>query len=155
MIEQERWQSSTWTNCGIVTLTHWSYCSPALSHRYLLLRLSWTTWRVVCVVCRWSCPRGFVVTLIRLMRTSGRSPAVCCSISPSPLYQMQPTSITLKGSISTLNMLNCFKDDKRCIHIWYHILDFVQQKKIKFTMEQPYMLPMMGARASAGMVLTK
>ena len=38
----------------------------------------------------------------------------------------------------THNMLNCFKDYKRCIHIPYHILDFVQQNR--FTMEQPYML---------------
>ena len=38
-------------------------------------------------------------------------------------------------------MLNCFKDfkRKRCIHISFHILDFVQQKT-RFTMEQPYML---------------
>ena len=41
----------------------------------------------------------------------------------------------------TLNMLNCFKDYQRCIHISYHTLDFVQQKKINFKMEQPYMLP--------------
>ena len=27
------------------------------------------------------------------------------------------------------------------MHILYHIFDFVQQKKTKFTMEQPYMLP--------------
>ena len=33
-------------------------------------------------------------------------------------------------------MLNCFKTYKRCIHISYHILDFVQQK-IKFTMDNP------------------
>ena len=29
------------------------------------------------------------------------------------------------------------------IHISYHILDFVQRKKTKFTMEQPYMLPVL------------
>ena len=29
----------------------------------------------------------------------------------------------------TLNMLNCFKDNKRCIHILYHIWDFILQKK--------------------------
>ena len=40
----------------------------------------------------------------------------------------------------TLNMQNCFKEYKICIHILYHILDFVQQKKTKFTMEQPCML---------------
>ena len=31
----------------------------------------------------------------------------------------------------TLNMLDCFKDYKRCIHILYHMLDSVQQKKSK------------------------
>ena len=41
--------------------------------------------------------------------------------------------------ILTLNMLNY----KRFIDILYHILDFVQQKKTKFTMEQPYMLPIL------------
>ena len=37
------------------------------------------------------------------------------------------------------------KDYKRCNHILYHILDFVQQKKTKFTMEQyyRYMLPIL------------
>ena len=39
-------------------------------------------------------------------------------------------------------MLNCSKDYKRYFHISYHILDFVQQKA-KFTMVQPYMLPIL------------
>ena len=43
----------------------------------------------------------------------------------------------------TLKMLNCFEDYKRCIHVLYHILDFVQRKKTRFTMEQPYMLPIL------------
>ena len=43
-------------------------------------------------------------------------------------------------NVLTLNMLNCFKGYKRCIHISYLILDFIQQKKIKFSMEQPNML---------------
>ena len=38
-------------------------------------------------------------------------------------------------------MLYCFKDYKRCIHISYHILDCIQQKKPEFTKKQPYMLP--------------
>ena len=33
--------------------------------------------------------------------------------------------------------VNCFEDYWRCIHISYHILDFVQQKGTQFTMEQP------------------
>ena len=37
----------------------------------------------------------------------------------------------------TLNMFNSFKDDKICIHIPYHILDFDQQKKTKFTGSNP------------------
>ena len=42
-------------------------------------------------------------------------------------------------SILTLNMLNCLKDHKRCIHIWYRILDFVKQNKSKLTMKtQPW-----------------
>ena len=45
--------------------------------------------------------------------------------------------------ILTLNMLNCFKDYKRCIHISNHILDFVQQKKTGFPMQQPYILPIL------------
>ena len=40
-------------------------------------------------------------------------------------------------------MLNYFKDDKRCIPIPYHILEFVQQKKTKFIVEQPYVLPIL------------
>ena len=43
----------------------------------------------------------------------------------------------------TLNMLNCFKDYKRYIHISYHIFEFVQQKKTNFTMEQRYKLPVL------------
>ena len=47
----------------------------------------------------------------------------------------------------TLDMLNCFKDYQRSIHILYHILDFIQQKKTKFPMEQPYMLPILHFRS--------
>ena len=43
----------------------------------------------------------------------------------------------------TLNMLNCFKDYKRYIHISYHIFEFAQQKKTNFTMEQRYKLPVL------------
>ena len=35
------------------------------------------------------------------------------------------------------------KDDKRGILILYHILDFIQQKKNKFTIELPFMLPIL------------
>ena len=47
------------------------------------------------------------------------------------------------NSTHNINMLNCFKDYKRCIHISYYILDSVQQKKSKFTMRQPCMLPIL------------
>ena len=40
-------------------------------------------------------------------------------------------------------MLNCFKHYKRCNLILYYILDFVQQEKTKFTMEQPFKLPIL------------
>ena len=40
-----------------------------------------------------------------------------------------------------VNMLNYFKDYKKFIRISYYILDCIQQKKAKFTLEQPYMLP--------------
>ena len=49
----------------------------------------------------------------------------------------------------TLNMLNCFEDYKICIHISYHILDFIQQKKIKVSMEQPYVLPILYCQCHA------
>ena len=45
--------------------------------------------------------------------------------------------------VLTLNMLNCFKDYQRYIHVSYHILDFMKQKKTKFTIQQPYMLPIL------------
>ena len=41
------------------------------------------------------------------------------------------------------DMLNCFKDYQRCIHISYYTMEFVQQKKTKFTMQQPYILPIL------------
>ena len=40
--------------------------------------------------------------------------------------------------ILNLNKLNCFKYRKRCFHVSYHILDCVQPKITKFTVEQPY-----------------
>ena len=43
-------------------------------------------------------------------------------------------------TLLTLNMLNYFKDDKRCIHISYRALYFLQQKKTKFTTGKPYIL---------------
>ena len=55
----------------------------------------------------------------------------------------------LTCSILTLNMLNFFEDYKICIHISYHILDFIQQKKIRVTMEQPYVLPILHCQCHA------
>ena len=49
-------------------------------------------------------------------------------------------NVPVEWVIKTLNMLSCFKNYGRYIHISYHILDFVQQKRTKFTVEQPYML---------------
>ena len=49
----------------------------------------------------------------------------------------------------TLHVLNCFEDYKRCIRISYHILDFIQQNKIKFTMEKPYVLPILYCQCHA------
>ena len=43
----------------------------------------------------------------------------------------------------TISMLNCLNDHERYIHISYHILDCVQQKKATFTIEQPYILPIL------------
>ena len=43
--------------------------------------------------------------------------------------------------ILTFKTLKRFKDYRRCIHISYHILDCVQQKKTTFIMEQPHMWP--------------
>ena len=40
-------------------------------------------------------------------------------------------------------MLNSFEGYWWCNHLAYHILDFVQWKKIKFTMEQNYLLPIL------------
>ena len=58
-----------------------------------------------------------------------------------PVIQSTHSKIMRLGNPRiTLNMQNCFKDYKRCIHILHHILDFIQQKKIKLTVEQPYML---------------
>ena len=55
---------------------------------------------------------------------------------------MVPVFIIQKG-ILNLNMLKCFKDYKRFIHISYHILVVIQQNKAKFTMEQIYTLPIL------------
>ena len=43
------------------------------------------------------------------------------------------------ADILICNMLTCFKDYKYVFT--FPILDFVQQKKTKFAMEQPYILP--------------
>ena len=72
----------------------------------------------------------------------------CCLMAPSHYLTQFWFSSMLQLQCSrnnelTLNMLNCLKDLKRCIHILYHILDFVQRKKNKFTKEQPYMLPIL------------
>ena len=62
----------------------------------------------------------------------------------------------------TLNLLNYFKDHYRCIQISWHTLDFVQQKKTKFTgclsqtdnTMSADALVTSGTRSSAGIVLT-
>ena len=53
---------------------------------------------------------------------------------------LQLLDVINRWSLLTLDVLSSFKDYKRCIHISYHILDFVQERKTKFTIEQPYML---------------
>ena len=40
-------------------------------------------------------------------------------------------------------MLNYFKYYKRCIHISFHILDFIQQETRFTILEQPYILPIL------------
>ena len=44
-------------------------------------------------------------------------------------------------TVLTLDMLNYFKDYEWCVHISYHILDFVPQTDTKFTTEKPYKCP--------------
>ena len=46
-------------------------------------------------------------------------------------------------SMLNLNTLNCLECYQTYIHILYHSLDRIQHKNIKFTMEQPYMLPIL------------
>ena len=55
-------------------------------------------------------------------------------------WTLPVSNFQMSCSDLTLNMLNCFKDYKRWIHISYHIMECVQQKKIRFTMLQPYKL---------------
>ena len=86
------------------------------------------------------CICGYLGTVFRLCKTSYSKilSSVKGIVSVFWLFQ---SLWNVKGIwLLTLNALNCFKDYERCIHISYHILDFVQQKKSKFTMEQPYML---------------
>ena len=52
------------------------------------------------------------------------------------IRQRRIVLLSCHPQLLTLNMLNCFNDYKRCIHILYHIFNFVQQKKTRFTMEQ-------------------
>ena len=52
-------------------------------------------------------------------------------------------TIILPGKTWLLTYWFFLKSLKRCLHISYHSLDFVQQKKTKFIMEQSYMLPIL------------
>ena len=54
-----------------------------------------------------------------------------------PIACLAPGYYLLLHFRVSLNMLNGFKDYQRCIRISYHILDYVQQKNTKPTMEQP------------------
>ena len=54
-----------------------------------------------------------------------------------PLWYAQ---VRVVDNVLTFNMLHCVKDYKKCIHISYQSLDFVQKEKTEVTMEQPYML---------------
>ena len=71
----------------------------------------------------------------------------CVKLSPEPIVMGKFTEIYCQISnirhTSTPNMLNFLKVYKRCLHISYHSLDFVQQKETKFIMEQPYILPIL------------
>ena len=65
--------------------------------------------------------------------------------SDSELQVFIMTVVVSKVSTLHVNMLNVFKiiKDVFIIHILYHILDFVQQKKTRFIKEQAYMLPIL------------
>ena len=65
---------------------------------------------------------------------------ICVNSFREPLFYFLARIYKLKCD---WGMLSCFKDYKRCIHISYHILDFVQQKKTRFTMEQPHLFLML------------
>ena len=60
----------------------------------------------------------------------------------------QSSLISSRSAYEIFNMLNFSEDYKRCIHISNHILDFVQQKKTRFTMDQPYTLSILYRAAS-------
>ena len=51
--------------------------------------------------------------------------------------------------VLTLNMLNCFKDYERCIHILNRILDLAGPKWVKLTLEQQHMLSVLHSQYHA------
>ena len=86
---------------------------------------------------RWwsSRPKGTIATLQCSRDVPQYVTSHCISIRGLDQYN--------KYLISTVNMQNYFEVYKSCIRISYHILYCVQQKKTKFTTEQPYMLPIL------------
>ena len=75
----------------------------------------------------------------------GWSGSYCCQVISScdndiVIYLEFPTTCTCIVPMLTLHMLNCFENYKRCTHILYHILDFVQQKKTRARFLSPFQL---------------
>ena len=66
----------------------------------------------------------------RLLITSQAVRVIMCLFDRS----LKIAGVTLYIQFVEINKLNCFIGFKRFIHISYHILDCIQQKKTKLTM---------------------
>ena len=80
-----------------------------------------------------------------------RNVASICHKQPAPLpHDCSKLQDDLLSSYSlTPDMLNCYSDFKICIPIKCHFLYSIQQKKIKFTIEQLYILPIIDCQYHA------
>ena len=163
---------------------HWSYCSLALSHQYVLSEaIEFVASKILCT--HWGYPELYghenikhlggqalqasFIDARRLKQNGSNlqktffnsfSSIENCYILilislkyvPKGPIDSKSSLVQMMGMFVAENSWNrvhadyinsCFEDYQRCIHILYNILEFVLQKKTTFTMEQPYMMPIL------------
>ena len=134
-----RHQAITWTNAGLLSIellgTYFSEIwIGILSFLFQKMQLKMSSGKMAAILSRGRGVNGLISTVCSWhdktkLGTQDGHGALALGVWYN-MKQALAAQVWFWSSIGklTLNMLNCFKDYLRCIHITHHFLDFVQHK---------------------------